>query len=69
MSDADGGSGKRVSDFTPFCEGDTDPTLNKKIRALIDCDTDYIVYLDEDLYVEWSFNQDSPGGFDDALTC
>jgi hypothetical protein len=66
MNEQDSGSGKRVSDFTPFCEGDIDPTLNKKIRTLIDCDTDYIVYLDEDLYVEWSFNQDSPGGFDDV---
>lgn len=65
MSEAVSGTGKEVSDFNSFCEGDTDPTLNKKIRALIDCNKDYIVYLDEDLYVEWSFNQDSPDGFED----
>jgi len=61
-----GGSGKRVSDFLSFCEGDIDPTLNKKIRALIDCDTDYLVYLDEDLCAQWTFNKDTPSGFDDV---
>lgn len=61
-----GGSGRRVSDFIPFCEGDIDPTLSKKIRTLIDCDTDYLVYLDEDLSVQWTFNGDSPPGFDDV---
>lgn len=61
-----GGSGRRVSDFMPFCEGDIDPTLNKTIRTLIDCDTGYLVYLDEDLCVQWTFNEDSPSGFDDV---
>jgi hypothetical protein len=60
------GSARRVSDFTSFCEGDLDPTLNKKIRTLIDSDTDYLVYLDEDLCAEWTFNGDSPSGFDDV---
>lgn len=50
----------------PFCEGDIDPTLNKTIRTLIDCDTGYLVYLDEDLCVQWTFNEDSPSGFDDV---
>lgn len=61
-----GGSGRRVTDFMSFCEGDTDPTLNKKIRVLIDCDTEHLVYLDEELYAQWTFNEDAPAGFDDV---
>jgi hypothetical protein len=34
-------------------EGDYDPILKKTIHTLIISSTDYIVYLDEDLYVEW----------------
>ena len=60
------GSGRRVEDYTPFCEGDVDPTLNKKICTLIDSDEDYLIYLDEDMYVEWTFICDSPAGFEDA---
>jgi hypothetical protein len=60
------GSGTWVSDFTSFCEGDVDPTLNKKIQTLIDRETDYLVYLDEDLYAEWTFNGDTPSGFEDV---
>ncbi len=48
------GSGRTVTDYLPFCEGDTEPTLNKRIHTLIDCDATYIVYLDDDLKVEWS---------------
>jgi hypothetical protein len=66
MCEANVGSGRKVSDFTSFCEGDIEPTLNKKIDTLVDCDTDYIIYLDENLYVEWSFNPESPPGFDDV---
>src|ERR1035438_263908 len=58
------GSGKSVDDFTTFCEGDVDPTLNKRITTLIDSDTDYLIYLDEDHYVEWSLICQSPAGFD-----
>ena len=43
-----------------------DPTLNKKIRMLVDCDRDYLVYLDEDFCAQWTFNGDSPPGFDDV---
>jgi hypothetical protein len=63
------GSGKPVADFGTYCEGDLEPTLNKRINALIDCTNDYIVYLDDDLYVEWSFTHDhgdSPDGFDEV---
>ena len=61
------GSGKEVEDFSPFCEGDTEPTLNKRIRTLIDATEKYIVYLDQDLYVEWSdLFEKSPAGFEDV---
>ncbi len=48
------GSGHMVDDFSCLCEGDPDPSLNKTIHTLIDADKDYIVYLDDDFFVEWS---------------
>ena len=45
--------------FSTLREGDKDPTLNKVVEWLIDCDDDYIVYLDEDYYVEWTMNDNS----------
>lgn len=60
------GSGKPVSDFSSFCEGDIDPTLNKKIQTLIDSEDDYLVYLDDESYVEWSWTEsygETPQGF------
>jgi len=45
-----------VDDFSQFCEGDTEPTLNKKIHTLVEATKDYIVYLDEDLYVSMSWS-------------
>lgn len=62
-----GGSGKTVKDYSCFCEGDIEPSLNKRIRTLVDCTSDYIVYLDDDLFVEWSLADEcevSPSGFD-----
>jgi len=63
------GSGRFVQDFSPFCEGDVEPRLNKKIRVLIDSSADHIVYLDEDLYVEWAYSRppaEGPEGFDNV---
>src|SRR6266487_3724682 len=48
------GSGREVQDFTPYCEGDIEPSLHKKIQDLIDSDTDYIVYLDDEHFVQWA---------------
>src|SRR5262245_26898754 len=48
------GSGKPVENFSSFCEGDTEPTLNKRIEALIGSRKDYIVYVDSQLFVQWS---------------
>jgi len=48
------GSGVIVDDFSSFCEGDIEPTLNKKIHRLIDAEDDYIVYIDDDFFVQWS---------------
>lgn len=45
--------------FSELREGDTDPTLNKRVAWLIDSDDDFIVYLDEENYVEWNMNENS----------
>src|SRR5262245_51405595 len=42
--------------FSTLREGDFDPTLNKTVLWLIDSDKDFIVYLDEDNFVEWNMN-------------
>jgi len=55
-------SGREVSDFSNYCEGDVDPTLNKRIRVLTVASKDYIVYLDDDFNVEWSLTE----GYDAA---
>jgi hypothetical protein len=48
------GSGIVVDNFSSFCDGDIDPTLNKEIHCLIDTEDNYIVYVDKDFYVQWS---------------
>jgi hypothetical protein len=55
-----------VVDFASFCEGDIEPKLNKRIRTLIDRTSSHIVYLDDDLYVEWAFFGTIPVGFDEV---
>ena len=45
------GSGLNVEDFNVFCDGDTELTLNKKIRSLIESEKNYIVYIDDELTV------------------
>jgi hypothetical protein len=63
------GSGRSAEDFSPFCEGDIEPRLNKKIKVLIDSAPEYIVYLDEDFYVEWAYIRspgEMPTGFDNV---
>lgn len=42
--------------FSNLREGDHDPTLNKTVKWLINCDDNFIIYIDEDLYVEWTMN-------------
>jgi hypothetical protein len=42
--------------FSCLTEGDTDPILGKKIQVLIESDDDFIVYLDQELYVWWNTN-------------
>jgi hypothetical protein len=48
------GSGRAVDSFFPFCQGDIEPTLNKRIHMLVDLKDDYIVYVDDDFFVQWS---------------
>jgi len=40
--------------FSVLREGDHDPVLGKQVKWLIDSDDDYIVYVDQDDYVEWT---------------
>lgn len=47
------GSGQSVLSYESYCEGDRDPYLGKTISTLILKDASYIVYLDEDDYLEW----------------
>jgi len=61
-----GGSGREVKDFMPYCEGDRELSLQKKIETLIDSDTAYIVYLDDQHFVEWSIT-DSYGDLPDSF--
>jgi len=59
------GSGVVVNNFSSFCEGDIEPTLNMKIHDLIDSTDDYIIYVDDNLFVQWSFTDiyEVPKGF------
>ena len=50
-----GGSAQIVDNYDLFYEGDLEPHLGKTIQILIFKTTDFIVYLDEDLFVEWAF--------------
>lgn len=45
--------------FSKLRENDLDPTLNKTVKWLVNSDDDFIVYIDEDLYVEWNMNNNS----------
>src|SRR5262245_15561118 len=51
-------------DFSKLREGDHDPTLNKKVEWLIDNNEHFIVYLDEDNFVEWTTNESAILGTD-----
>ena len=54
------GSAIVVENYNLFREGDFEPHLGKQIQTLIFKTTDFIVYLDEDLYVEWAFTLSFP---------
>lgn len=47
------GSGQDVDDYSGICEGDIDPFLNKKVRTLVLKTQEFVVYLDDELFVEW----------------
>ena len=48
------GTAVRTDSYDTFCEGDTDPYLRKRIKTLAYKSNRFIVYLDEDLVVEWA---------------
>jgi hypothetical protein len=54
--DGSSGSAEIVQDYDRYREGDFEPHLGKQIQTLIFKTTTFIVYLDEDLYVEWAFS-------------
>ena len=55
--------------FSVLRENDEDPALGKKVKWLIDSDDDYIVYVDQDDYVEWTMNANTMlAGAGDLLT-
>ncbi len=60
MNDEEFRKSRTADDFMLFCEGDIEPTLNKEIITLIMKTEDFIVYLDKDLFVEWSVNNKYP---------
>jgi hypothetical protein len=49
------GTAKTVQNYDLFCEGDTEPHLGKRINTLILKQQTFIVYLDEDDFVEWAY--------------
>jgi hypothetical protein len=61
-SGAEGGSARNVADYNSFCEGDTEPHLCKKIHSLVYKQKEFIVYLDEELYVEWAYAENDEEG-------
>lgn len=49
------GSALVVDNYDLFREGDFEPYLGKKIHILVYKEKECIVYIDEDLFVEWAF--------------
>jgi hypothetical protein len=49
------GSARTVENYDYYREGDIDPYLGKKIVTLILKTDKFIVYIDEDSFVEWAF--------------
>lgn len=48
---------REVSDYYGYIEGDYEASLGKIIKALIIAEESFIVYLDEQDYVEWAYNE------------
>jgi uncharacterized Zn finger protein (UPF0148 family) len=45
-----------VEKFSSYCEGDIEPSLRKKIRELSTSEDNFIVFLDENLSIQYSVN-------------
>jgi hypothetical protein len=62
------GSGKIVKAYSCLCEGDVEPSTNKKIKLLIDAEDEYIVFLDEEGWIWWSIIRcfEYPDGYADV---
>ena len=46
-----------VANYYGYIEGDYEASLGKKIKTLISAEESYIIYLDEEDYVEWAYNE------------
>jgi hypothetical protein len=59
--DSNGAQTRAVSpypfNFSVLAEGMRDPVLEKDVKWLIDSDDDYVVYIDQQNYVEWTMNR------------
>jgi hypothetical protein len=49
------------SEVANLAEGDTDPLLKKKVATHILSSDTFVVYLDEDSFVQWHGNESAPG--------
>ncbi|MDT5063468.1 MAG: hypothetical protein QOH63_3927 [Acidobacteriota bacterium] len=49
--------------FIDYSEGDIEPTLKKRIKHLIQKDREFIVYLDDEYFVNWVTNGRSYGDY------
>ena len=65
------GKGSIPEDFSGFCAGDVEPSLGLEIHTLVEADKNYIVYLDNDLWVEYAWNDSygpAPEGYGEIAT-
>jgi hypothetical protein len=53
--------------YSMLREGDVEPVLGKTIDTLISKGSNHIVYLDDELYVEWAGDVDWPEGGGDII--
>lgn len=61
------GNTKKNLDYSTLCEGENDPSLNKKIKHLLAKSRGYIVYLDDELIVRWNVGAEFPGDLCDGF--
>jgi len=53
---------RNVEDYSGYIEGDYEASLGKRIKTLIVASESFIVYLDQENSVQWSYNNNYEGG-------